>query len=447
MSCLARIALGTVQEQAQSQPLTWALLDLLNRQGLQIQHFFSRACFAKGGTTAAGITGLNSRHLDSWVMPQGLCREIFVRGTATADFGFVEGRYLPVEQAAACGGRLGQLCDWLDLARIVVIDVRHIEHCKLAPRPRQVEAIVLDVPADCNETARLVTHFETIWGVPVLGCLEMPEALRHDIESADGAGPPAQQLCQEVGNRLIDNFNLKRLVRLASDRQPLDRSLQLFSAAVLSQPVCVAVAYDAAFHAYFADTLDLLELRGATVVDFSPLRDESLPPEVDIVYFGCGHPEQFARELADNHCMLAALRNHVCAGKRLYAEGGGLAYLCREIETPDGQRLPMVGAFPATARLNAFPSPALAYEAELASGNWLGRPGARLRGYLNPSWMLEATAELSPCLNDPLHGGDLVSRHHALGSRLHLNFAAYPDALAGFLRSHAASLQWQCRTK
>ena len=100
--------------------------------------------------------------------------------------------------------------------------------------------------------------------------------------------------------------------------------------------VRVAVAYDDAFHCYFPDTLDMLELRGATVRVFSPLRDESLPPETDIVYLGCGSPQDHAEALAANHCMMTALKEHVCSGRRIYAEGGGLAYLCQHVETADG---------------------------------------------------------------------------------------------------------------
>src|SRR5690606_21378146 len=95
------------------------------------------------------------------------------------------------------------------------------------------------------------------------------------------------------------------------------------------RPLTVAVAYDEAFRCYFPDTLDLLEHLGATVVDFSPLRDEALPLGTDIVYFGCGHPERYAEALASNHCMMLAIREHVCAGRRIYAEGGGVAYLCQ----------------------------------------------------------------------------------------------------------------------
>ena len=74
-------------------------------------------------------------------------------------------------------------------------------------------------------------------------------------------------------------------------------------------------------------------MRGAVVVDFSPLRDERLPEGTDIVYLGCGHPEVYAAELSANHCMKLSLRNHIRSGGRIYAEGGGLAYLCQQMET------------------------------------------------------------------------------------------------------------------
>src|SRR4029077_935542 len=104
--------------------------------------------------------------------------------------------------------------------------------------------------------------------------------------------------------------------------------------------VRVAVAYDEAFNCYFPDTLDMLELRGATVRVFSPLRDECLPADTDIVYLGCGSTHEHAAALAGNHCMLLALKEHVCSGKRIYGEGGGLAYLCQHVELADGNRIP-----------------------------------------------------------------------------------------------------------
>ena len=48
---------------------------------------------------------------------------------------------------------------------------------------------------------------------------------------------------------------------------------------------------DAAFHIYDPDNLDLLRDMGAELVSFSPLKDRQLPPDIDGLYFGGGHPE------------------------------------------------------------------------------------------------------------------------------------------------------------
>ncbi len=196
----------------------------------------------------------------------------------------------------------------------------------------------------------------------------------------------------------------------------------------------VAVAYDEAFRCYFTDALELLELSGASVVDFSPLRGEALPPDTDLVYFGCGHPERHAAALAENHCMRLAIREHLCSGRRIYAEGGGLAYLCEHLVTPCGERLPMVGVFPAVATANPFPQPPEPTTVTLARRSWLGRPGTKLRGYLNSRWHLEPTECIDGLAAEVEHQHDLLGRYLAVGSRMHVNFVPQPEILHSFLR-------------
>src|SRR5262249_39015004 len=89
----------------------------------------------------------------------------------------------------------------------------------------------------------------------------------------------------------------------------------------------VAYAQDEAFGRYFPDTMEALEALGADLQEFSPLRDERLPDGVDLVMIGCGMPDPHAEMLASNFSMMAALRQHVCEGQRIYCEGGGAAYL------------------------------------------------------------------------------------------------------------------------
>ena len=87
---LPRLAVGTVQVDVDLQPILWGLMEGLRRDGLQIQSFLSRACFARCAETAT-VTGRKPRHLDSWLMPREVCRELFAPGAQWADLAVVQG--------------------------------------------------------------------------------------------------------------------------------------------------------------------------------------------------------------------------------------------------------------------------------------------------------------------------------------------------------------------
>ena len=474
---LPRVAVGAVRPQDDSQYITWALMRLLAMDGQQVQHFLSRACFPRFNG-ACSATGNSSRHLDSWLMPPDLCREIFAHGCANSDLAVVEGRFetdaecqtqsLPTsaDDGRLAGGRLDDLCDWLDLPRLVVLDATRLEDCRLPERPQGADGLLIDRVSNAQHLNRLQTTLESLWGIPVLGGLDEMPAARTALEALPRGSVPSRDLCQALAGSLAKYTQPDRLLELAARRQfPAVRPFlfngtsgttgagtlrscgcgsseisRLESERSESTGLTVAVAFDEAFNCYFPDTLDLLELSGATVVDFSPLRDESLPPGTDLVYFGCGHPERYAATLTENHCLTLAIRDHLCGGGRVYAEGGGLAYLCQYMETLDGRRTPMIGAIPAVARMNPQPAPPRPIEVTLARRTWFGVPGRRLRGYLNTNWLIEPTGDVEGCLAEAGHECDLVGRYLALGSRMHVNFAAQPEFLQNFVQPSAERL-------
>ena len=426
---LPRVAIGAMEPGGSYRPILWALLDALRRQGLHIQPFFSAAFFSEH-RVAAAFSGASPRHLDPWLMTPELCREWFLRGVGSADLAVIHGEF--GDRASGCpAGRLETLCEWLDLPRLVVLDLARLGDSLPAPPP-QVDGVLLDRVENSAQLAQTAIRIETQWEVPVLGSLKMPPSLWAELEELEPGGRLPQELGRKLGNRFLQTGEPERVVEIATRRPATWEHPHLFEQDAPLGGVVVALAYDDALNCYFSDTLDLLELRGATIVDFSPLNDESLP-KADVVYLGCGHPERFGRKLAANDCMRLALRNHVRKGGRLYAEGGGVAYLCHRMETStDSHR--MVGILPATARLTEADSQPCPVELAVTEPCWLADKGHTIRGYLDGRWQLIPEGELTTCTADAAAPYTLVKARRTVGSRVQIDFAAQPHLISAFFR-------------
>lgn len=110
------------------------------------------------------------------------------------------------------------------------------------------------------------------------------------------------------------------------------------------RPLRIGVARDLAFNFYYEDNLKLLADLGAELVPFSPLKDETLPRSLHGLILGGGFPEVFAEALSQNVSMRAGIAHSLKAELPVYAECGGLMYLCQSLTTFEGDRWPMVGA-------------------------------------------------------------------------------------------------------
>jgi cobyrinic acid a,c-diamide synthase len=204
----------------------------------------------------------------------------------------------------------------------------------------------------------------------------------------------------------------------------------------------VAYAQDEAFGSYFPDTLEALEALGADLVEFSPLRDEALPPAIDLVMIGCGFPDKFADALAENLCLMAAISDHVCRGQRIYAEGGGAAYLGRSMRLGD-RVVRGAGILPFDAILLADPPVPTPVTRTLTRHCWLGPKGTEVRGYKSARWQLVPGAdplECPNCFGSLTAQDDVFFHHHAVGGLVHLHLGALEEVVSAFAGPHPASL-------
>ena len=113
----------------------------------------------------------------------------------------------------------------------------------------------------------------------------------------------------------------------------------------------IAIARDKAFSFYYRENLQLFE-GSSRVIYFSPLTDQKLP-ECDLLYLGGGYPQVFRSELSQNKAMLDQIRDFALDGGCIYAECGGMLYLCDAV---DGTELAGVlkGESRLTDRLQRF---------------------------------------------------------------------------------------------
>jgi hypothetical protein len=125
---------------------------------------------------------------------------------------------------------------------------------------------------------------------------------------------------------------------LSSLAEPLPPLAPLAAPAPPSGPVRVAVARDEAFSPPFQENLQTLAAAGAQLAFFSPLYDPVLPAGASLLILS-GRPAEPERwqQLAANRPLLAAVRAHCGAGGLVLAEGAGLLYLSRSVETQDDE--------------------------------------------------------------------------------------------------------------
>ena len=357
--------------------------------------------------------GRPPRNLDAWLCGPEVIPALAGRAAAGSDVLVVEG-----VMGLFDGSADGTLSSTADVARLLEAPV----------------VLVVDAGAMSGSVAALVHGFATFdpsvrlggvvlnrvgspahavqlrealapLGLPVLGVLSRDDRLTWRDRHL-GLVPVAERPAAVTGalDRLAaavaEQVDLDAVLRLAATAAPLpvgpvplpspptDRAAGSAGAAAAAHgataggggqgrpgAVRIAVAAGAAFTFTYTDTLDALVAAGAEPVPFDPLRDEALPEAVDGLIAGGGFPEVYAGELAANRPMLDDVGRRVGQGLAVWAECGGLLWLCR---TLDGRA--MAGVVPADARMTDQLT--LGYRAAtVGAPSPVGDPGTVVRGH------------------------------------------------------------------
>ena len=436
---LPRIAVGTAQSNFDPTFFLWGLQAALQEAGINCQWYNSQAVsdYVDVGRI---LDARPRRHLDTWVLNKSACLAALRRDCEGVDLAVATGQFddpsaVPnavLRECPAPGGNLDMISYWLDLARIVIVDASRLDACQMPSKPLRAAAILLDKVADSAQAAHWQTNLESAWRVPVLGWLPLASPLRESAASPPAGCSPGAGLCHAVGKLLLPSLRLNMLLQIAQ-RSPLPETPPAQEYVQRAQGrLQVAVAYDEIFNGYLAESLDGLEASGATLRDFSPLHSCSLPQKTDVVFLGNGGFGECWRKLAANHCVQQSLRSFAAAGGRVYAEGAGLAYLCRQLVLPSGERIPLAGLLPARARLCSPPRTSTGVEVVFGASSWMWTVQSKLRGYRQNHLVVDPTGPMLTFAQSPEQRLDIFGRGNVLGSRLVVDLAAHPQLLGRF---------------
>jgi cobyrinic acid a,c-diamide synthase len=294
---------------------------------------------------AAGRDCLN---LDYHTMTIDEMRAGFSRSMAGVDVGLIEGNVGLFDAVDVQGSNSNAaLAKLLDAPVILVVDVqgmtRGIAPLLLGYRAFDPElsiaGVILNKVGGRRHETNLRRAVEHYTDVPVLGALhrsvDVRISERHLGLMPSNEAEEADAQIERIRALVAAQVDVPRLLAIArSTPAPAGEDVAPAASPAVSASVRIAIARDAAFGFYYPDDLNALRLAGAELVTFSPVRDPELPA-VDGVFIGGGFPEYRMRELAANRTMRASVLDFVEAGGPLYAECGGLMYLCRGLRWGD----------------------------------------------------------------------------------------------------------------
>ena len=452
MGCSMIVIAGT-QSGVGKTSVSLALVAAIRRRGYRVQTFKVGPDFLDPSYLGLA-SGRPCYNLDGWMTDRDYVSRLFARGTENADIAIVEGVMGLFDGAspATLEGSTAEIAHWLKAPVILVANAHGMGrslaavvkgYASLEPEVK-VAGVIANQCGSERHAAWLSDSLRSSSLPPLVGSIPrnaFPELTHRHLglvtaHSGNLSGP--------VLDAFADAFKLhgsmEDLLQL-TQRSP---SLQGSSPkrVTFQKPVRIGVAFDAAFHFYYQDLFDEMEMRGCELIRFSPIEDSSLPESLDGLYVGGGYPEEYAEALSANKRMLTDIRQFAASGCPVYAECGGLIYLSRDLERLDGKQYPLVGLLPVTTRMLERKKFLGYVEVSLKESSLWGSEGTTLRGHefhyseltgdptANRDWkaVYRVRRPLSEAVVDE---GFQCGR--VLASYVHLHLASRPEAVEHFI--------------
>lgn len=353
---LPRIIVAGLSGDSGKTAVSLSVLRALKNRGLTVATFKKGPDYIDSAWLSA-VGGSPCRNLDTYMVHRSKVRDRFFATANSSNVALVEGNRGVYDGKDAVGTHsTAELAKLLDTPVILVVNVTKttrtvaalVDGCIRFDQDVKFAGVILNKVAGERHKSILTASIEKYCGIPVLGAL--PKL------GADAALIPGRHLGLVTPSEFVDNDKLgDKLTRIADSYLDVDAILDIANSAPgveiessdktspVNSHVTIGCFKDSVFTFYYPENLEALRAAGGELVEISSLEDKSLP-NIDGLYIGGGFPETHADRLSNNQSLMNSVKMYVEEGLPVYAECGGLIYLCRSLRWNDNV-YPMAGVF------------------------------------------------------------------------------------------------------
>ena len=420
---------------------TIAILGALARRGLNVAPFKCGPDYIDPSyhRQAADVESVN---LDTWMMSPDGVRKSFARNTSGTDVAIVEGVMGLYDGATASSleGSTADCAEKLGIPVVLLVNAKGIAGSisaivagfKNFSRNIRICGVIANNVGSVSHSNLLKEALEVNGLPPLIGSLPHNEdwnlSERHLGLTPFCENKKNSEWFNSLADAAEEHIELGRLLEITRTKRPTH--LQQSFPAPSSR---IAIARDEAFNFYYPDNIHHLRMAGFELMEFSPMKDKNIPEKADFIYLGGGFPEMFAEQLAENCEIRSSIKDFAKSGGMIYAECGGMMYLCRKLRNSQNKEFPMCGVLPAsTFMTNKLCS--LGYrEAEVLHNLPFCKAGLILRGHEFHWSDFTPDEPLAPLYRARNSKGESFDSGVVLGSvtasYIHLHFGSNPEAI------------------
>lgn len=379
-------------------------------------------------------------NLDTFMTDEEYVKSLFYKKTKNCDISIIEGVMGLYDGADSKSiyGSTAHIAKLLNLSVILVVDAGGLSNSIAAIVKGFIEleniSIIGIIANFCGSEyhAQLLDETLKYYNLPsLIGYLKknqlpkLPE--RHLGIYAFHLNSENSFLLNQLGDIMKQNINLNKLLNLLNDfnfNKKTNFNNKNISIQIKNK-IQLSIAYDDAFYFYYPDNLYYLKELGFQIKEFSPLKNHEIPKDTKFLYIGGGYPEQYAKQLEENHHSKKSIYEYYKNNGYIYAECGGLMYLSQYLEISD-HKYKMIGIFEFSTKM-LEKRKVLGYRIiKLKENCFLGNKGMELRGHefhyseiINPD--KNCIYEVYNRKKDYIYN-EGYKKNHVIASYIHLHF-------------------------